>query len=215
MTRGSSWMRVTVISNSRVDSHGSVKPVIGAALVGIAACRERNVALPGEQPRGRVEPDPAGTGHVHLGPGVQVGEVGRRSRRGRRAACTSGDELDEVAGHEARGEAEVAQHLHQQPARVAARAAPRARSVSSGVWTPGSMRTRYVTSLCTPLVERDQEVDGVDARLEPPRRNPSSHSRAAGRRLLLAGRARARWRAARVGEREALGVRARRRSRTG
>ena len=39
---------------------------------------------------------------------------------------SSGDEvgleLDEIAGHEPRGEAEIAQDLHQQPARIAARA---------------------------------------------------------------------------------------------
>ena len=36
---------------------------------------QRNVALTGKQCRGGIEPDPAGTGDVDLGPGVQIGEV--------------------------------------------------------------------------------------------------------------------------------------------
>ena len=61
-------------------------PVIGAALNGSGVRGQRDVPFAGEQARGRVEPDPAGAGQVDLGPGVQVGEVGRRRRPGRRAA---------------------------------------------------------------------------------------------------------------------------------
>ena len=36
---------------------------------------KRDVTLTGEQTRRRVQSDPAGAGDVHLGPGVQVGEI--------------------------------------------------------------------------------------------------------------------------------------------
>ena len=83
---------------------------------------QRDVALAGEQPRGRVEADPAGAGEVDLGPGVQVGEVVLRARR----AVERGDvglELDQVARDEPGRQAELPEELDQQPGRVAARAA--------------------------------------------------------------------------------------------
>ena len=89
---------------------------------GVAVVRgggERDVALAGQEAAGRVEADPAGAGQVDLGPGVQVGEVvvgaGRAVERDE-----VGLELDQVAGDEAGGEAEVAQDLHEQPGGVAA-----------------------------------------------------------------------------------------------
>ena len=81
--------------------------------------RERDVALAGEQARGRVEPDPAGARHVDLGPGVQVGEVARGAG-GAVERLHVGGELDQVAGDEAGGETRLAQDLDQQPGRVAA-----------------------------------------------------------------------------------------------
>ena len=53
-----------------------------------------------------------------------------------------GLELNQIAGDEARGQAEMAQDLHQQPRGIAARPAAQSVSVSSQVWTPGSMRMR-------------------------------------------------------------------------
>ena len=75
VTRGSSWMRRTELANSIVVSAGPVVPVIGGRLLGLRGADQRDVALAGEQAGGRVQPDPAGPGHVDLGPGVQVGEV--------------------------------------------------------------------------------------------------------------------------------------------
>ena len=51
------------------------EPVMGAADDRVGGTGERNMALAGEQARGRVEPDPARPGQIDLGPGVQVGEV--------------------------------------------------------------------------------------------------------------------------------------------
>ena len=59
---------------------------------GVAIMRgggERDVALAGQEARGRIEPDPAGAGQIDFAPGVEVGEIdvgagaGRRARRGR------------------------------------------------------------------------------------------------------------------------------------
>ena len=55
---------------------------------GVAVVRrrgERDVALAGQEARGRVEPDPAGAGQIDLAPGVEVGEIDGRCRAGRRA----------------------------------------------------------------------------------------------------------------------------------
>ena len=47
----------------------------GAALPGLGRARERNVAFAGQQPRRRIEPDPARAGNIGLGPRVQIGEI--------------------------------------------------------------------------------------------------------------------------------------------
>ncbi len=110
-----------------VDAHVEAEVDIGEARHagdrrGVAEMRrrgERHVALAGEQAGGRVEADPAGARQIDLAPGVQVGEVdagaGRAVERDE-----VGLQLDQVAGDEACGEAEIAQHLDQQPAGIAA-----------------------------------------------------------------------------------------------
>ncbi|CAB4715302.1 unannotated protein [freshwater metagenome] len=82
--------------------------------------RERDVALAGEEAAGRVHADPSGAGHEHLGPGVQVGEVGLRSARPVQGGLV-GPQLDQVAGHETGGQPVLAQQADQQPGAVAAR----------------------------------------------------------------------------------------------
>jgi hypothetical protein len=75
--------------------------------------------LAGQQAGRRIEPDPAGAGNVDFRPGMQVGEIVVGALR-----TVQRDEirlqLDQVAGHEARGETEMAKRLHQEPARIAA-----------------------------------------------------------------------------------------------
>ena len=98
------------------------------------------MAFAGEQARGRVEADPAGARQVDLAPGVQVGEVDLGAARAVERLDVA-LQLDQVAGDEARRQAEVAQQLHQQPG--VSRHEPLAFcSVCSGVCTPGSMRIR-------------------------------------------------------------------------
>ena len=91
---------------------------------GVAVMRrggERDVAFAGQKPGGRIEADPAGAGKIDLGPGVKIGEVMIRSRR-----PVERDEvrleLDQVARDEAPGQSEMTENLHQEPARIAARA---------------------------------------------------------------------------------------------
>ncbi len=74
----------------------------------------------GEQPRRRIQPDPAGTGDIHLAPGVQIGEI-RLRPGGPVQGFHIGGQLHQVAGDETRRQPQVAQDLHQQPAGVPAR----------------------------------------------------------------------------------------------
>ncbi len=89
---------------------------------------QRDVALAREQSRRRVQPDPARAGDVHLGPGVQVGEVGGGARWPVERLHV-GSQLHQVAGHETGRQPQLAQDRHQQPRRIAARADPGAQRV--------------------------------------------------------------------------------------
>ena len=120
---------------------------------------ERDVALAGEESGRRVEPDPAGARHVHLRPGVQVGEVHIGSRRAVERFLV-GPELHQVARHEARCEAEVAQDLDQQPAGVAA-GAEREIEGLVGRLHAGLEPDRVADGALQVVVDADEEVDGV------------------------------------------------------
>ena len=80
---------------------------------------ERQVAFAAEQARGRVEPDPSGARQIDFRPGMQIGEIVVGAFRPL-DRIDIGLELDEIAGDEARREAEAAQHLHQEPGGIAA-----------------------------------------------------------------------------------------------
>ena len=67
----------------------------------------RDMPLPGQQAGGGVQADPAGPGEIDLAPGVQVGEIGLGAG-GPIQGLDVGLELDEVAGDEARRQAQVA-----------------------------------------------------------------------------------------------------------
>ena len=67
---------------------GDVRLTLGGETAGDGGSRargrgggERNMALAGEQAGGGVQPDPAGTGQIDLGPGMQIGEIGFRAGR--------------------------------------------------------------------------------------------------------------------------------------
>ncbi|EKD60036.1 MAG: hypothetical protein ACD_54C00976G0001 [uncultured bacterium] len=81
---------------------------------------QRDMAFAGQQARGRVQPDPACAGQIHLAPRMQIGEI-------LRGACGAVDghqigfQLNEVARDKPRRKAQMPQRLHQQPGCIAAR----------------------------------------------------------------------------------------------
>ena len=87
----------------------------GGCTGGLRCACQRDVSFSGQQARGGIQTDPAGTGQEHLAPGVQVGEVGFRTA-GAINGLDVGRELDQVPRDETRGQAQVAQQLHQKPA---------------------------------------------------------------------------------------------------
>jgi hypothetical protein len=93
---------------------------------------ERDVALAGEQARGRVEPDPAGAGQVDLAPCVQIDDVAGDALGlvGQHAFV---GELHEVARDEARREPALAQEGGQEHGRVAARGLALGEALFGGV----------------------------------------------------------------------------------
>ncbi len=119
---------------------------------------DRDVPLAGEQAGRRIEADPAGAGQVDLAPGMQVGEIpvgaGRTVER-----LHVRRELDQVARDEARGQAEMAQHLDQQPGRVAARAGGLDQRFARRLHA-GFEADHVADGALHALVERDEEVDG-------------------------------------------------------
>ena len=124
---------------------------------GLGRTGERNVPFAGEQARGRIEADPAGARQKDFAPGVQVGEVALRAG-GAGERLDVGHELDQIAGNEARGEPEVAQDLHQQPGRVAARPALLAQRLFRRLHA-GLQADHVADGALHALVERDEEVD--------------------------------------------------------
>ena len=110
------------------DRH--LEPELDLALIDAAAdrsrrlrsrCRgERNVTFAREQSRRRVQPNPTGSGKKHLGPRMEIGEVLRCSRRPFER-LEVGRQLNQIPRHKPRRETEAAQHLHQQPRRIATR----------------------------------------------------------------------------------------------
>ena len=126
----------------------------GAARFGRAG--QRNMAFAGKQARGRVQANPAGAGQVDLAPGVQVGEVGFGAA-GAVQRFDVGLELDQIAGHKAGGQAQVAQHLRQQPARIAAGAAGQGEGFFRGLHAR-LQADQVADGVVDFLVERHQEV---------------------------------------------------------
>ncbi len=179
----------------------------GAARV--RSARERNVALAGEQARGGVEADPARTGQVHLGPGVQVGEV--LVGAGRPVEC--GDvrlELNQVTRHESSREPKAPQDLHEQPGRVAAGSFPARQRLLAGLHA--RLHPDHVVDVLVELpVQFDEEVDRCDrAAIDPCPATPSAGDQQARAR----GKAPVPWRCAARRRTGTARLRARGRSRT-
>ena len=72
-----------------------------------------------EQAGGGIEADPAGAGQIHFAPGMQVGEIHLGAGRAVEGFDVGG-QLDQIARHKSRRQAQVTQQLHQQPRRIPA-----------------------------------------------------------------------------------------------
>ncbi|MCY1508738.1 hypothetical protein D9M68_430580 [compost metagenome] len=150
----------------------------GVAIMG--RCGKRNVAFAGQEARGGVEPDPAGAGQVDLGPGMQVGKV-VVGARGAVERLEIGRELDEIARDETGGEAEIAQDLDQQPARIATGTAGRRQGVLRRL-DPGLHADDVADLLLQARIEPDHHIDralprAVDCREESAKRRPDRFRR--------------------------------------
>ena len=150
---------------------------------GVAIVRrrgKRDVTFAGKQTRGRIKADPAGAGKIDLGPGVQIGEVMVRAGR----AVESDEirfELDEIAGHEPRGQPEVSQDLHEKPARVAARARSALERLLRALH-PRLHADDVFDLLRQPLVEIDHKIDRALRRsVDPIEKGLEPRPRALGR----------------------------------
>ncbi len=72
-----------------------------------------------QQAGGRIQTNPAGARNIDLGPGVQVSEIHRCSRRAIQGFEVR-HQLDQIPRSKARRQAAMAQGLHQQPSRITA-----------------------------------------------------------------------------------------------
>ncbi len=127
---------------------------------GIRGGSERNVAFAREQPGGGIEPDPTGTGQVNFSPGVEIGEIGLGTRCATVDRLDVGDQLDEVTGDKARGQAELAADLDHEPSGIAARAGLEFQRLLAGL--DARFHADDVADFAPDhAVDRDDEVDGV------------------------------------------------------
>ena len=154
------------VAEIEVDLAGPGGPGDRRRLQRAGRCGQRDVPLAGQQGRGRIETDPAGSRHVRLRPGVQIGRVALTAvftrlliRSFTRLFTRIITELHQVARDEPGRETEVPQRDDQQPRRVPARADPGTecllRSLDAG-FHPRGVPDRLVGG----RVQRDQEIDG-------------------------------------------------------
>ena len=115
-------------------------------------------ALPGsgEQTGSGVQSDPARARQVGLAPRVQVGEIDLGARRPVERFHVR-LQLDEIAGDEARRDAQVAQQLDQQPAGIAAGAACAGKRLLRRL-DARRHADEVADVLRQPHVQRDQEI---------------------------------------------------------
>ena len=137
-------------------SHGSVAPVMGAALAGSGVQLSGMCPSPASRPLVGSKPIQPAPGR-YFAPSVQVGEIHLRAARsvqGFHVGC----ELDEIATDEPRREAQRAQQRHEQPAGVAARAGGFFECLLGRLHT-GFEADGVADLLLEPPVHLDEEVD--------------------------------------------------------
>jgi hypothetical protein len=183
------------------------EPADRGRAAGLRAARQRHVPFAGKQARGGIEPDPARAGQIGFAPGMQVREVARCAR-GAIERLHIRRQLDQVARDEARRDAEMAQQLHQQPSRVAARAAAERQRLLRGLH-PRLHADDIAHILGELAVQLDEEIHGppglarnlVEVGLEEGR---GGHAHEVGRELARQVRGVAEWVALGVGLEEEI-----------
>ena len=131
-------------------------PGNGGGTDGVRGTGQRDVTLAGEQSRGRIQAEPAGAGDIDLRPGMQVGEVVVGTGGALQRLFIRG-QLQQVAGDEARRQAEMAQYLYQQPAGIPARAERLVECLLAGL-DAGLHADGVIDITLQALVEVDQEI---------------------------------------------------------
>ena len=157
VTRGSSWMRVTLIATLNSTFATSVSPEIGAALPGVA------VHASGMWPSPARRPD-VGSRPIHPAPGTYASAHACRSVKSRSAPGRTverlhvGDELNQVAGRETRGDTRggAGSARAASPSRGTIRSPSPASPRASARPAPCAPDTRLVLDA---LVDRYQQVD--------------------------------------------------------
>ena len=118
---------------------------------------ERDMPLAREHAAGRIKRDPAGAGHIGLGPGMQVDHI-LGNALGPFDRLDVRNQLDRIARHEAGGKAQPAQQLHQQPGGIAARSGADVQRLL-GRLHPRFHADDIADALLQLAVHIDQEVD--------------------------------------------------------
>ena len=175
VTRGDSTTRCTLIACSNVVSHSSSAPVIGAALTGCGVQASGMWPSPASKPEVGSRPTQPAPGQIDLGPRMQVREVALGARRPVERLHV-GDELDQIARHETARESQVPQDVHEQPARVAARARAQLERLL-GRLHAGLHADRVGDLALQAAIELDEKVDGPRRRLRAHRFEPALHER--------------------------------------
>ena len=144
------------------------------------------------RPEVGIEPDPTGARHVRLAPGVQIGEVVLGSG-GPVERLLIGHELDQVARDEARRDAQLTQHVHEQPAESRHEPRPE-RERLFGRLHARLHADHVVDRLEHAAVDVDQEVDRAGAKrssvsMSAAKRAPCSPSPGTARALAASARA--------------------------
>ncbi len=134
--------------------------MIAAAVTGSAEHASGICPSPAKQARGWVEAYPAASGQVDFRPGVQIGEILVGTARAVERFDV-GRELDQVAGNESCGEAQMPEQLHQKPGAIAARTAAERQRFFRAL-NPRLHADRIFDSLLDSLIYVHQKIVGAN-----------------------------------------------------
>ena len=121
--------------------------------------RQRNVAFSGQQARGGIQPNPAGTRQIDFAPGVQIREIDFGAA-GAVERLHVGLELNQVARYKTGCQPAMAQQLHQQPSGIAARARTQFERLVRRLYA-GFHADQVVDVMVHHLVNVHQKIDGA------------------------------------------------------